>query len=91
MGNKKGLADPLKRLEQLIGILSLIASVRIKKGRLISPSGTEFTGFEVSFGNAMQPGETVIVDHVMKELKERVVADERDSDGHFKRLTIKFE
>lgn len=71
--------------------MQVIASVQIKRGRLTSPFGTEFTGVEVSFGSALQPGETKIVDHVLHELKEHVILHEQDEDGHFKRLTISFE
>lgn len=46
---------------------------------------------KVTIGSIWNPEDTVIVDTMMKPLKERVLADERDVDGHFRRLTLSFE
>ena len=55
MEPKKGLADPLERLERLVGLLRLVAGARIETGNLTTPDGTPYRGFKVSIGGVSDP------------------------------------
>jgi len=90
LGTKKGLADPLKQLEQIIGLLRLVANTTLETGKLTSPAGIPYVGFKITLGKPWNPADTVIIDNVLKPLKEHITADERDVDGHFRRLSGSF-
>ena len=45
----------------------------------------------MTIGSVWNPQDTVIIDRMIRPLKERVVAEERDEAGHFKRLSIAYE
>lgn len=55
MEPKKGLADPLEKLERIIGLLKLVAGIRIETGNLVTPDGIPYRGFKVTIDDGLPP------------------------------------
>ena len=92
MEPKKGLADPLDQLARILGLLRFIAGIRIKTGKVMTPFGNEVNGFEVSFGEAIDPAQVEHnYDDIAKIFKSNPgsykVSEER-VDGKFRRFIV---
>ena len=84
----------MQRLEGLYRSLKVIAGIRIRTGRLISPLGTEYKGIEVSVGDgypdpASKEHAEASIKKVLDDRKvEYVIHEERTPSGTFKSFSL---
>ena len=81
------------QLERLIGLLRLVANVRIETGKLTSPNGEDFTGFIITIGEITNPASIQrSYEDINKIFKANPgnykVSEHRDSEGHFKSFSV---
>ena len=73
--------------------LKLVAGVRVKTGKVMSPFGTEVVGFKVSIGGITDPAQIKRtyedIDRIFKSNnKDFKVYEEKSKDGKFKSFTV---